>query len=98
MGGGPGAQRQREREPWKPSWLGEGEQREKWSLHRRAPDGQLGGAERRQAWTRRRGNPSRWTWWKMGKERDKAMNSGSRSGSTAVEGAPLQEGQGPDLL
>ena len=31
-------------------------------------------------------------------ERDKAVNSSRRSGPAAVEGAPLQEGQGPDLL
>lgn len=48
--------------------------------------------------TRNRRSPDRWTWKKMGKARDKTVNTSWKGGSVAVEEVFLPEGQGPALL
>lgn len=46
-----------------------------------------------------RRSPDRWTWKKMGKARDKTVNTSWKGGSVlAVEEVFLPEGQGPALL
>lgn len=49
-------------------------------------------AERRQGWDQEPG-PDRWTWKKMGKARDKTVNTSWKGGSVAVEEVFLPEGK-----